>query len=136
MGDGSDAAQEIPVQPAVEPQVESLTVTQGAEPRNSAARPAVSIGHRPPADSIPSSPTGLDATTLTRGSISPTPLKATSSKVHQPRPEAPATSVIYEKSPASSESNTQERPPTATPKPTIEGPGWIGPLKMFLLQFR
>ncbi|KAF8503652.1 hypothetical protein F5888DRAFT_1019087 [Russula emetica] len=122
VGDGSDEAQEIPVQPAVEPQVESLTVTQDAEPlgpSNSATRPTVSIGHRPPADSTPSSPTSLDATTLTRGSISPTPLKATSSNGTPTEAGGLATSIVYEKSPTSSESNTQERPPAATPKSSM-----------------
>jgi hypothetical protein len=122
VGDGSDEAQEIPVQPVVEPQVESLTVTQDAEPlepSNSATRPTVSIGHRPPSDSIPSSPTSLDATTLTRGSISSIPLKATSSNGTPTEAGGLATSIVYEKSPTSSESNTQERPPAATPKSTM-----------------
>ena len=121
VGDESDEAQEIPVQP-VEPQVESLTVTQDAEPMepsNSATRPTVSIGHQPPSDSIPSSPTSLDATTLTRGSISPIPLKATSSNGTPTEAGVLATSIVCEKSPTSSESNTQERPTAATPKSTM-----------------
>ena len=119
--DGSDEAQENPVQPAVEPQVESLTVTQtqDAEPCNSATRPTVSIGHRPPADSTPSSPTSLDATTHMRGSISATTLKATTSNETPTEAGGLATSIIYEKSTTSSESNTQERPPAATPKSSM-----------------
>ena len=125
VGDGSDEVPEIPVQPAVEPQVESLAVTQDAEPlepsnsANSATRPTVSIGHRPPANSIPSSPTSLDATTLMRGSISSTPLKATASNGTPTEAGGLAASIIYEKSSTSSESNTQERPPATTPKSTM-----------------
>ena len=118
VGDGSDEAQEIPVQPVVEPQVESLTVTQDAEPLepcNSATGPTASTGHRPPADSIPSSRI-LDTTTLTRGSVSPTPLKATSSNGTPTEAGGLASSIIYGKSPTSS--NTQERTPAATLKPT------------------
>jgi hypothetical protein len=119
VGDGSDEAQDIPVQPVVEPQVESLPVTQDAEPSNPATRPTVSIGHRLPADSISSSPTSPDTTTLTRGSISPTPLKATSFNGTPTEARGLATSIICEKSPTPSESNTQERPPAATPKSTM-----------------
>ena len=119
VGDESNEVQEVPVQPVVEPQVESLTVTQDAEPRNSATRPTVSTDHQPPADSIPSSPTGFDATTLTRGNVSHTPLKATSSNSTPTEARGLATPIIYEKSPKSSEPNTQERTPAATPKPTM-----------------
>ena len=119
VGDGSDEAQEIPAQPAVELQVESLTVTQDAEPLepcSSAPRPTASTGHRPPADLIPSSRTILDTTTLTRGSISHIPLKATSSNGTPTEAGGLATSIIYGKSPTSS--NTQECASAATPQST------------------
>ena len=117
--DESGEAQEVPVQPDVEPPVESLTVTQDAKPRNSATKRTVSIGHRPPADSIPSLPPSLDAASLTRGSISPTHLKTTSSNGAPTEAGGLATSIIYEKPTISSEPNTQERPPAATPKSTM-----------------
>ena len=118
VGDGSEEAQEIPVQPAVE----SLIVTQDAEPlepSNSATRPMVSTSHRPPADSNPSSSMTLDTATPTRGSISPSPLKATSSNGTPTEAGGLATSIICEKPPTSFESNTQERPPAPTPKSSM-----------------
>jgi hypothetical protein len=120
--DGSVEAQEISVQPAVEPQVESSTVAQDAkplEPSNSSTQPTISTNYPPPAASILSSPTSLAATTLTRGNISPTPLKATSSNGTPTEAGGVATSIIYENSPTSSESHTQERSPAATPKSTV-----------------
>ena len=120
--DESVEAQEISVQPAVEPQVESSTVAQDAkplEPSNSSTQPTISTSNPPPAASILSSPTSLVATTLMRGNISPTPLQATSSNGTPTEAGGVATSVVHENSPTSSESHTQERSPAATPKSTV-----------------
>jgi len=109
------------VQPAVEPQLESLSVTQDAESlehSNSTTKSTVSTGHRPPAALSPSSPTCLVASTLPVDDVSPTVLRVTPSDVTPTQARGFATSTIYKAPSMSSESHTQDRLPAATTNST------------------
>ena len=121
--DGTDKEQDISVQLAAEPQLESLAVTQdpnSSEPSNKPTKPTVLTGHRPPAVSSSPSPTGLVATTLTLdNNVSSTTPIANPSDGTPTQAGGLATSNVHKAPSIPSESPTQDRPPAATPKSTV-----------------
>ena len=120
--DRSDKEQDISVQLAAEPQLESLAVTRdlkSLEPSNKPTKPTVSTGHRPPAVSSSSSPTGLVATTLTRDDVSSTTPRANPSDGTPTQAGGLATSNVHKGPSIPSEPPTQDCPPAATPKSTV-----------------